>query len=238
MPKQRAGTCSKHLRKEKTVKLQRAASAMRTSLTALTLGILLSSSSLMPPAQLHAATIYPTTTPIKNLVVIYGENISFDHYFGTYPNAANTGAAGEPSFMARAGTPSVNGIAAPSVTGGALQGFYASNNPSINLAGTGTVGPVRLSRAQATTCDMDHNYTDEQIAYHSGQVDNFVRAVGAIPSGAGAAQQNCAADQSTVLGYFDTAIRCRAIGITRSISRSTTISTARLTARLRSAMSI
>ena len=30
---------------------------------------------------------FPTTTPIKHLVVIFGENISFDHYFGTYPNA-------------------------------------------------------------------------------------------------------------------------------------------------------
>ncbi len=29
-------------------------------------------------------------TPIKHLVVIFQENVSFDHYFGTYPNAANT----------------------------------------------------------------------------------------------------------------------------------------------------
>ena len=31
-----------------------------------------------------------TTTPIKHLVVIFQENVSFDHYFGTYPKAANT----------------------------------------------------------------------------------------------------------------------------------------------------
>jgi len=31
-----------------------------------------------------------TATPIKHLVVIFDENVSFDHYFGTYPNAANT----------------------------------------------------------------------------------------------------------------------------------------------------
>ena len=37
-----------------------------------------------------------TATPIKHLVVIFGENISFDHYFGTYPNATNP--PGEPSF--------------------------------------------------------------------------------------------------------------------------------------------
>ena len=35
--------------------------------------------------------ITPTTASaaIKHVVVIFGENESFDHYFGTYPNAAN-----------------------------------------------------------------------------------------------------------------------------------------------------
>ncbi len=31
-----------------------------------------------------------TATPIKHVVVIFQENVSFDHYFGTYPDAANT----------------------------------------------------------------------------------------------------------------------------------------------------
>ncbi len=31
-----------------------------------------------------------TASPIKHLVVIFDENISYDHYFGTYPKAANT----------------------------------------------------------------------------------------------------------------------------------------------------
>src|SRR6516164_9844293 len=30
-----------------------------------------------------------TKTPIKHLVIIFNENRSFDHYFATYPNAAN-----------------------------------------------------------------------------------------------------------------------------------------------------
>ena len=30
-----------------------------------------------------------TKTPIKHVVVIFQENVSFDHYFGTYPHAAN-----------------------------------------------------------------------------------------------------------------------------------------------------
>ena len=32
----------------------------------------------------------PAETPIKHVVVLFNENVSFDHYFGTYPNAANT----------------------------------------------------------------------------------------------------------------------------------------------------
>ena len=54
-------------------------------------------------------TITPgTATPIKHLVVIFDENVSFDHYFGTYPDATNSD--GSP-FHARPGTPRVNGLA-------------------------------------------------------------------------------------------------------------------------------
>jgi len=48
-----------------------------------------------------------TTTPIKHLVVIFQENVSFDHYFGTYPKAANT--SGQ-RFRAAPGTPKVNNL--------------------------------------------------------------------------------------------------------------------------------
>ena len=45
------------------------------------------------PALASAATARhdasETTTPIKHLVVIFQENVSFDHYFATYPQAAN-----------------------------------------------------------------------------------------------------------------------------------------------------
>jgi len=58
-------------------------------------------------APLFASEPY-TTTPIRHVVVIFGENISFDQYFGTYPNATNP--AGEPSFTAARDTPSVNGL--------------------------------------------------------------------------------------------------------------------------------
>ena len=36
-----------------------------------------------------------TATPIKHLIVIFQENVSFDHYFGTYPKAVES-AGGNP----------------------------------------------------------------------------------------------------------------------------------------------
>jgi phospholipase C len=55
-----------------------------------------------------------TATPIKHLVVLFDENVSFDHYFGTYPNATNP--SGEPAFHARPGTPTVNGLSGALLT--------------------------------------------------------------------------------------------------------------------------
>jgi phospholipase C len=100
-----------------------------------------------------------TATPIKHLVVIFQENVSFDHYFGTYPHAANTD--GSP-FYASPRTPSVNG----------LSGALLTSNP--NLA-----NPQRLSYSQAATCDQDHDYTDEQSAFDHGLMDMFVQKTGA-----------------------------------------------------------
>src|SRR5438105_15511053 len=52
-----------------------------------------------------------TATPIKPLVVIFQENVSFDHYFGTYPKAQNL--AGETPFVAKKDTPKVNNLVNP-----------------------------------------------------------------------------------------------------------------------------
>ena len=57
------------------------------------IGISLSSASSPSPA----AVLPAATTPIEHVVVIFHENISFDHYFGTYPNATNPRAS--PSSM-------------------------------------------------------------------------------------------------------------------------------------------
>src|SRR5499427_5144520 len=53
----------------------------------------------------------PTATPIKHLIVIFQENISFDHYFGTYPNAQNN--PGEVPFKAKKNTPINNNLLTP-----------------------------------------------------------------------------------------------------------------------------
>ena len=66
--------------------------------------------STVSPTQTSSASSWITSgtaTPIKHVVVIFQENISFDHYFGTYPYAANTD--GSP-FKAKPGTPTVNGL--------------------------------------------------------------------------------------------------------------------------------
>ncbi len=97
-----------------------------------------------------------TTTPIKHLVVIYDENISFDHYFGTYPQAANTDGT---KFTASPKTPKADTL----ITSGLLK-----NNPN-------QYAPKRLTPAQAMTCDQNHGYTAEQYAYNGGKADQFVQ---------------------------------------------------------------
>ena len=103
-----------------------------------------------------------TATPIQHLVVIFQENISFDHYFGTYPVAANP--SGEPKFFARPGTPNVNGLT------NTLLHFNPNLNPA-NMAGASN--PFRLDRSQAVTPDQDHDYTAEQLAFDKGVMDLF-----------------------------------------------------------------
>jgi len=107
------------------------------------------------PAGVAAEGDNLATTPIKHPVVIFNENITFDHYFATYPQAANP--QGEPRFIASDDTPSVNG----------LTGALLTNNPNGS-------NPARLDRSQAITCSNNHSYTPEQAAVHAGLLDNFV----------------------------------------------------------------
>jgi phospholipase C len=101
-----------------------------------------------------------TTTPIKHVVVIFDENVSFDHYFATYPHALNP--KGVNPLRSILSTPRVNNL----ISGGLLD-----ENPN-------STQPFRLSAAQAVTCDQDHNYADEQAAFDLGLMDKFPEKVG------------------------------------------------------------
>ena len=128
------------------------------------------------PQAKQAATA--TATPIQHLVVIFQENVSFDHYFGTYPNALNP--KGEPKFKAAANTPAVNGLST------ALANF----NPNLNPAnGSAASNPFRLDRSQAVTPDQDHNYQAEQAAFDAGLMDLF--------------PEFASSGGNIVMGYFD-----------------------------------
>jgi len=152
-----------------------------------------------------AALLYPTATKIKHLVVVFGENISYDHYFGTYPNAANL--SGETVFTPAAGTPANNNLTAPldptnsfvPLTG---LNLLASNPNSLNATnGTGAVNPFRLAAAQAATADQGHNYKPEQQADDNGAMDLFPNYTGTAGPPPGAPAQ--ASTKGLVMAYYD-----------------------------------
>src|SRR5215467_12789198 len=118
-----------------------------------------------------------TASPIEHLVVIFQENVSFDHYFATYPVALNP--KGEPSFSAADDTPSVNGLG--SLVDGQPQGVLLTGNPNANNHANdpNAINPFRLDRSQASTCDQDHNYGHEQLAFDQGLMDLFPLNTGA-----------------------------------------------------------
>jgi phospholipase C len=142
----------------------------------------------------------PTTASaaIKHVVIIFGENISFDHYFGTYPNAVNL--PGETPFTAVANTPVPNNyIKTPSL-------LFQNPNSSNTLNGAGASNPFRLSPAQALTADQDHGYTDEQKAFDGGKMDLFPLSVGTADSAAMASATGAgaiAATKALTMAYYD-----------------------------------
>ena len=142
------------------------------------------------PETKRAARVHATATPIQYLVVIFNENVSFDHYFGTYPNALNP--PFENKFKAKENTPAVNGLSAA----------LLNNNPNLNPAnGTGASNPFRLDVEQANTADQDHNYGPEQQAFDAGLMDLFplyTGTAGPPPAGGGIVNTN-----GLVMGYYD-----------------------------------
>jgi phospholipase C len=150
-----------------------------------------------------------TATPIKHLVVIFQENVSFDHYFGTYPKALNL--AGETPFVAKKNTPKVNNLVNPLDVNnnfGPLAGVdLLNNNPNNNQTapnngkqnGSGAANPFRLAPTQALTADQGHNESPEESAYDNGKMDGFPAWVGSsAPPPAGLPN-----NKALVMGYFD-----------------------------------
>jgi len=138
--------------------------------------------SLMPtsPALAHSPDSdgFPSRTPIKHVVVIFQENVSFDHYFGTYPHAQPNKDGSQYFHAASPDTPRANTLE----TAGLL-----TNNPN-------SMQPFRIDRSNVNTCDEDHDYKDEQKAFNGGLMDKFVESVSCDDANLG---------KGSAMGYFD-----------------------------------
>ncbi len=178
---------------------------------------------------LDAAQALHTTTKIKHLVVIFGENVSFDHYFGTYPNAVN--AAGETPFSAAPGTPVPNNLIAPLDP---THGFapvvgvnLLTSNPTVSAAGNGTgaVNPFRLSAQFAEVPrGQGHNYLPEQQAADNGKMEPSTRSSPATraPRRPRTPGRRPRRRRPASSWRITTATRSARTGTTRSSTRSTT----------------
>ncbi|HXX69497.1 MAG TPA: alkaline phosphatase family protein, partial [Polyangiaceae bacterium] len=165
------------------------------------------------PIPADLASTYTTATPIKHLVIIFGENISFDHYFATYPGAVDAGAVGGQPFTPVADTPKANNLVTPLDP---THGFAASDagnlltdNPSLTAPGNVDAGveanPFLLTQSQAATADMNHGYNAEQLASDNGAMDLFPLYTGSpdTPAQLALGQPDAAATQGAVMAYFD-----------------------------------
>jgi phospholipase C len=138
-----------------------------------------------------ANPVVNTATPIKHLVVIFQENVSFDHYFATYPKAANID--GEPAFAAAKDTPK-------DIDTLASAGLLDNNPNKTNTAnGADAAAPFRLDRTQAATNSQNHGYTAEQAAYNNFAMDLFPANTGRGTKGAAGAFGT----KGQVMGYYD-----------------------------------
>jgi phospholipase C len=142
-------------------------------------------------------------TPIRHVVVIFQENVSFDHYFGTYPKAANTDGQ---TFHASPWTPAVDGLAPATSPSLPPELRHTANllttNPNsalplrLDSSATGNAGDA----GGQLTCDQDHDYTDEQTAFDGGAMDLFVQSVG---TGGGNSPFGAPCKAATVMDYYD-----------------------------------
>ena len=174
-----------------------------------------------PPVS-NLSTLGSPATPIKYVVVIFGENISYDHYFGTYPkvaysaaNALNANENDQTNFVLSGTAQANNNLVTPLVPGTST----AIANPTLLTAnpngpggsgaafnGANAVQPFLLWNTQALTGDMGHSPKPEQIAYDNGAMDQFPGSTGADQLVPLTVSNDITADLSSkgqVMGYFD-----------------------------------
>jgi len=154
-------------------------------------GLLGSSVALGPAPAAHAAD--PTAaSPIKHVVVLFDENISFDHYFGTYPYAANTDGV---TFRAKPDTLTKNTITNYTSAKGLLANTGATVSGSAIPGANGTAGsnpntqaPFRLGMGQQWICSQKHGYLAEQQAMDADAttgvplMDKFTESTSSSPT--------------------------------------------------------
>ena len=156
-----------------------------------------------PAAIASAEPVSRPSTPISHVVIIFQENVSFDHYFGTYPQATN--ADGQP-FHAAPFTPAVDGLA-PATSWSLPPSLRHStnlltSNPNLALPQrldsnvTGLAGDA----GGQLICDQDHDYSDEQQAFDGGAMDRFVQSVG---TSLGSSPFGTPCNPDTVMDYYD-----------------------------------
>ncbi len=153
---------------------------MASVLMAVNLTVAIPGTLMAQPPQSNSSNAknYETATPIKHLVVVFQENVSFDHYFATYPEAAG--------FQARKDTPTVNGL---------TEGLIA-NNPNVDYP------PFLLNRGQNYTCSQNHDYKSEQQAFDSGLMDMFPEDAAHVCSST-TYPDVAYLGPAIVMGYFD-----------------------------------
>jgi phospholipase C len=143
---------------------------------------------------IHASHKIAAQKRIRHVVILFQENVSFDHYFGTYPKALNP--QGEPSFTPLPGTPAFEGYTPE----------LLARNPNFVTPGNGPgrSNPFRLDRSQAATADQNHSYGAEQQAFDGGKMDLFPASVG-HPDGPRIVGEHpgVLATSGLTMGYFD-----------------------------------
>ena len=143
------------------------------------------------PSGPSPANAAKTATPIKHLVVIFNENVSFDHYFATYPSASQSAGRAALRRLPRnaAGEQSGVGESADRIT--RIHQHGERRRCRRCRSGWTARRPTPPTRTTPTP--------PEQQAYNGGKADLFPKYTGkGTPGGAGAF-----GTKGQVMGYFD-----------------------------------